>query len=156
MNIFNDYIFEISLFHRSKCTIECAIRLTLISKSAQARCASKSKALFIILSILLVGGGTLGCFAAAVVFSGTAIGVGSASVEEGACLVNGTQYPDGANVPSDNACELCQCLSGDVICPVQECPPAIAPAGCTALPVPEDKCCPDYSCPEGRYIGEHS
>ena len=37
MNIFNDYIFEISLFHWSKCTIECAIRLTLISKSARAR-----------------------------------------------------------------------------------------------------------------------
>ena len=55
------------------------------------------------------------------------------------------QYPDGAIVPSDNACELCQCYSGDVICPVQECPPA--PAGCTALPVPEGKCCPDYSCP---------
>ena len=79
-------------------------------------------------------------------------------IEEGACLVNGTQYPDGngfvlrlyqypdgAIVPSDNACELCQCFSGDVICPVQECPPA--PAGCTALPVPEGKCCPDYSCP---------
>ena len=66
-------------------------------------------------------------------------------IEEGACLVNGTQYPDGATVPSDNACELCQCFSGDVICPIQECPPA--PAGCTALPVPEGKCCPDYSCP---------
>ena len=38
VNIFNDYIFEISLFHWSKCTIECAIRLTLILKSAQARC----------------------------------------------------------------------------------------------------------------------
>ena len=35
---FNDYIFEISLFHWSECTIEYAIRLTLISKSAQARC----------------------------------------------------------------------------------------------------------------------
>ena len=40
MNIFNDYIFEISLFHWSKCTIECAICLNLISKSAQARCVS--------------------------------------------------------------------------------------------------------------------
>ena len=38
VNIFNDYIFEISLFHWSKCTIECDIRLTLISKSAQVRC----------------------------------------------------------------------------------------------------------------------
>ena len=37
VNIFNDYIFEISLFHWSKCTIECAIRLTLILKSARAR-----------------------------------------------------------------------------------------------------------------------
>ena len=38
VNIFNNYIFEISLFHWSKCTIECAIRLTSILKSTQARC----------------------------------------------------------------------------------------------------------------------
>ena len=36
-NIFNDYIFEISLFHWSKCTIECAIYSILILNSAQAR-----------------------------------------------------------------------------------------------------------------------
>ena len=39
--------------------------------------SSKSKALFIISSILLIGGGTLGCLAAAGVFSGTTIGLGS-------------------------------------------------------------------------------
>ena len=33
-----NYIFEISGFHWSKCTVECAICLTLILKSAQARC----------------------------------------------------------------------------------------------------------------------
>ena len=38
MNIFNDYIFEISGFHWSKYTVGCAIHLTLILKSAQARC----------------------------------------------------------------------------------------------------------------------
>ena len=38
MNIFNDYIFEISRVHWSKRNVECAIRLILISKSAQARC----------------------------------------------------------------------------------------------------------------------
>ena len=38
-NIFNNYIFEISRFHWSKCTIECAIYSILILKSAQARCA---------------------------------------------------------------------------------------------------------------------
>ena len=37
VNIFNDYLLEISLFHWSKCTIECAIRFTLILKSAHAR-----------------------------------------------------------------------------------------------------------------------
>ena len=37
-NIFNDYIFEISGFHWSKCTVECAIYSTLILKSTQARC----------------------------------------------------------------------------------------------------------------------
>ena len=34
----NDYIFEISRFYWSKCTIECAICLTLILKSNQVRC----------------------------------------------------------------------------------------------------------------------
>ena len=37
-NIFNDYIFEISRFHWSKCTVDCAIYSILILKSAQARC----------------------------------------------------------------------------------------------------------------------
>ena len=37
-NIFIDYIFEISRFHWSKCTVECAIYSILILKSAQARC----------------------------------------------------------------------------------------------------------------------
>ena len=41
-NIFNDYIFEISRFHWSKCTVECAIYSILILKSAQARCEKGS------------------------------------------------------------------------------------------------------------------
>ena len=36
---FQHYIFEISRFHWSKCTVECAIYSILILKSAQARCA---------------------------------------------------------------------------------------------------------------------
>ena len=35
--------------------------------------SSKSKALFIILSILLIGGGTIGCFVAAGAFSGIVV-----------------------------------------------------------------------------------
>ena len=42
VNIFNDYIFEISRFHWSKCTVECAIYSILILKSAQARCGIRS------------------------------------------------------------------------------------------------------------------
>ena len=37
VNVFKNYIFEISGFYWSKCTEECAICLALISKSAQAR-----------------------------------------------------------------------------------------------------------------------
>ena len=48
VNIFNDYIFEISLFHWSKCTIECAICLTLILKSAQARCELESLEMYFV------------------------------------------------------------------------------------------------------------
>ena len=67
------------------------------------------------------------------------------ALPEGACLENNTVILDGEDVPTDNPCEFCQCLFGSVICATQECPPA--PAGCTALPVEEDQCCPDYSCP---------
>ena len=38
VNVFKNYIFEISVIYWSKCTVECAIRLILISKYAQARC----------------------------------------------------------------------------------------------------------------------
>ena len=38
-NIFNDYIYEISRFHWSKCNVDCAIYSILILESAQARCA---------------------------------------------------------------------------------------------------------------------
>ena len=37
VNVFKNYIFEIIGFYWSKCNVECAIRLTLISKSAKAR-----------------------------------------------------------------------------------------------------------------------
>ena len=68
------------------------------------------------------------------------------ALPEGACLhENNTVILDGEDVPTDNACEFCQCLFGSVICATQECPPA--PAGCTALPVQDGECCPDYSCP---------
>ena len=39
-NLFNDYIFEISGFRCLKCTVVCAICLTLILKSAQTRCGN--------------------------------------------------------------------------------------------------------------------
>ena len=64
---------------------------------------------------------------------------------DGACLENGKVFLDGDDVPTGNACEFCQCSFGSVICATQDCAPA--PAGCTALPVKEGECCPDYSCP---------
>jgi len=67
------------------------------------------------------------------------------ALPEGACLENGKVILDGEDVPSENACEFCQCLFGNVICATQECPPA--PAGCQPLPLKEGNCCPEYSCP---------
>lgn len=61
------------------------------------------------------------------------------------CISNGMIIQDGKDVPNGNACELCQCLFGQVICAERECPPA--PAGCEALPLKEGNCCPEYKCP---------
>ena len=51
-----NYIFEISGFYWSKCTVECSICLTLILKSAQARCAYGTEILYILVFLQIVCG----------------------------------------------------------------------------------------------------
>ncbi|XP_066972792.1 LOW QUALITY PROTEIN: serine-rich adhesin for platelets-like [Macrobrachium rosenbergii] len=65
------------------------------------------------------------------------------------CLIEGTLYENGTNVPSSSLCqENCKCSNGMVLCQKPSCPPA--PPGflrCSTIP-PTDECCPSYNCPQ--------
>lgn len=72
----------------------------------------------------------------------------SAPVPSTDCYHNGISYADGENIDTDQACEHCYCMRGDIVCAVQECKPLeMHGKNCTArLPGPGE-CCPQvYEC----------
>ena len=63
------------------------------------------------------------------------------------CIYKGMIIQNLATVPSKNACELCQCVEGEIICATQECqsPPE---DNCRLIPAADNECCPTYDCSE--------
>jgi len=63
------------------------------------------------------------------------------------CIHKGMIIQNLADVPSKDACELCQCVEGNVRCAKQECqgPPT---ENCRALPTEKGECCPRFDCSE--------
>ena len=61
------------------------------------------------------------------------------------CIFKGMIIQNLADVPSKDACELCQCADGEIVCAKRVCeePPS---ASCLALPVESNQCCPKYDC----------
>ena len=60
------------------------------------------------------------------------------------CMIDGSLYPEGQKLPSDNSCELCFCLKGEKKCTRKKCAPIIR--GCTPK-VPRGECCAvGYDC----------
>ncbi|XP_052253142.1 kielin/chordin-like protein [Dreissena polymorpha] len=53
------------------------------------------------------------------------------------CKMNGKDYKEGENVPSDNPCQTCTCRNGDVDCVYTVCVPPTCPNTYT----PKGKCC---------------
>ena len=65
------------------------------------------------------------------------------------CYMNGAYYANGADIVTEDACEHCYCLNGDVVCAIQECmgPLEGKTDNCEALPPPPGQCCPaEYKC----------
>ena len=56
------------------------------------------------------------------------------------CIFKGMIIQNLADVPSKDACELCQCADGEIVCAKRVCeePPS---ASCLALPVESNQCC---------------
>ena len=66
---------------------------------------------------------------------------------EGSCLVDGTTYADGADVPTSSHCQLgCVCRGSVVNCETRKCP--VAPEGSCRPFYQKGSCCPDYDCGE--------
>jgi len=65
------------------------------------------------------------------------------------CSQNGTVYEDGASIASQDPCEHCYCMKGDIVCAVEPCMPSMEGESdsCVAQPPPEGECCPkEYKC----------
>ncbi|XP_065557879.1 uncharacterized protein LOC136025816 isoform X2 [Artemia franciscana] len=72
-----------------------------------------------------------------------------AIANSGMCFRNGEAFVDGALVPTDDPCEHCYCMHGDIVCAVQECGKPMQPLGdnCVAIAPKEGQCCPEaYEC----------
>merc|ERR1719422_2271632 len=65
------------------------------------------------------------------------------------CTNNGQVYENGADIVTEDPCEHCYCLNGDMVCAIQECmgPLEGKTDNCEALPPPPGQCCPaEYKC----------
>ena len=64
------------------------------------------------------------------------------------CLFNDIFYEHTQNMPSDNKCELCQCVDGIMVCAERECPPPPENYKNCQKIEHEESCCPQYECDE--------
>ena len=59
-------------------------------------------------------------------------------------------YEDGASIKSEDPCEHCYCMKGDIVCAVEPCMGGSMEGesdSCVAMPPPEGSCCPtEYKC----------
>lgn len=72
----------------------------------------------------------------------------SAPVPSTDCYHNGMRYIDGENIDTEQPCEHCYCMRGDIVCAVQECKPLeMHGKNCTARAPGPGECCPQvYEC----------
>ncbi|XP_047738702.1 mucin-5AC [Hyalella azteca] len=69
----------------------------------------------------------------------------------GACIHQGEIYADGALIETDDPCEHCYCMKGDLVCAIHECKSSLdeADEGCLPRPPLPGQCCPQgYTCPD--------
>ena len=64
------------------------------------------------------------------------------------CFYKGHQYDEGALIESDEACEHCYCMKGNLVCAVRNCGAPLENHGnCRAVPNSKNQCCPEtYEC----------
>ena len=72
------------------------------------------------------------------------------SKPHGGCMQHGQFYEDGASIKSEDPCEHCYCMKGDIVCAVEPCMGGSMEGeadSCVAMPPPRGSCCPtEYKC----------
>ena len=71
------------------------------------------------------------------------------TISKGGCFQKGHYYADGASIESEDPCEHCYCMKGDIICAVEPCMDAMEAdaESCLPQPAPPGECCPkEYKC----------
>ncbi|KAF2362773.1 VWFC domain [Trinorchestia longiramus] len=67
------------------------------------------------------------------------------------CVYQDEIYADGASISTDDPCQHCYCMNGDLVCAIHECRSSLdeAEEGCVPRPPLPGQCCPEgYDCPD--------
>ncbi|XP_028967613.1 mucin-19 [Galendromus occidentalis] len=67
------------------------------------------------------------------------------------CVYDGMTYPNNSEIPSDDACRLCKCISGEVTCATEICEEP--DEGCELMPATKAECC-NYKCADDQISSE--
>lgn len=59
------------------------------------------------------------------------------------CVIDGKTYAHKESIPTDNACRICECISGEMTCADEICEEP--DDGCEQMPATKDECCV-YKC----------
>ena len=80
-----------------------------------------------------------------------------AKPSKGGCFQKGNYYADGASIESEDPCEHCYCMKGDIVCAVEPCMDGMEgdSESCKPQPPNPGECCPkEYKC--GKLFCLHS
>lgn len=58
-------------------------------------------------------------------------------------MIDGKSYPNNSEIPSNNACRICQCVDSEMVCADEICDDP--EEGCVLMPPTDDECC-NYKC----------
>lgn len=60
-------------------------------------------------------------------------------------MIDGKMYENNSEIPSDNACRICECVDSEMVCAEEICEDP--EEGCVLMPPSDDECC-NYKCDE--------
>lgn len=59
------------------------------------------------------------------------------------CIIDGKSYPNNGIIPSEDPCQICQCIDSEMVCANEVCDEP--EEHCKLMPPTKDECC-NYKC----------